>query len=146
MNPNKIREEAWDTIYSVITTNVADPEHRSHFRWVVSSFPDTSNSDFPEYPIIVISEPITNWDYKSFHREKRYNEIQFNISIFSRSNLEMSQLADAIDFALRDNIQDFANEDMLNMKIQDYPQHILQDGKRKIHYKQFTVRFAYYGS
>lgn len=145
MNPNKIREEAWDTIRDVIYTNVSDPAGRSDPKWIVATFPDPTGADFPGYPIIVISEPQLDWYYKTFHNEKRSSEVKFVISVFSRTNLEMSQLADAIDAALRDNPTTLKDNSLGQMKITDYPQQILRDGKQKVHYKQFFVRFSYYG-
>jgi hypothetical protein len=146
MDASKIREEAWDLVRGVINAGVADPLSRGNPKWIAATFPDTKLIDFPGYPILIISEPAPEWRSSTMASGKRTNFIEFVISIFSRSNLEMSQLTDAVDAALRGGVDTtFRPNQMYKLNIRDIAQRVLQDGKQKVHSKQLIARWEYFG-
>lgn len=48
--------DVWDTVFSLVNSNVADPESRGK-KWVYSSFPMARIDDSTAYPLIVINPP-----------------------------------------------------------------------------------------
>ncbi len=91
-----LRANLFNDVYTVINSNVSDPESRSA-KWIWTSMPDYTAPDFTGFPLIVIpfAEPSKERDRIEDAKHTINSEIM--IKVFSKKNNQMDSLVDSID-------------------------------------------------
>ena len=96
-----LRVDFFDDIYSVINSNVADPQSRG-VQWIFSSFPDVKTVNKIGYPILVIKKAKIKKTFPVFKKGRPEPRTPLLIEVYSTSNIVVDQLADAIDLFMND--------------------------------------------
>lgn len=138
------RNTIWTTLYSVLNTNLTDPESRSTPKWVFASFPDTENS-WDGYPVVIIENPSTGFERMahgagtSVQREKSASSV---ITVYAAKNAQIDSLLDDVSNTLWGNESTFTALGLHNMRI--LPSEYLSADKTsgdKVHAGALTVEW-----
>lgn len=101
---SNLHSESWNVFHAIISGNITDPSARAK-RWVLGDFPDIEGKDFPNYPIIVISNPEVASETITFDPGSalQKNTMSVTVTVFSKDPRTLNQLSDSVYSAVNDN-------------------------------------------
>ena len=102
INKNSVSSNTWETMYDLLNTNLVDPKSRA-VKWIFGSYPDSSSSKFPGFPIITIESPSAVMKHRSVGRALKEYPIGVTISIYTDWAEHVDNLFDQIMTTIRIN-------------------------------------------
>src|SRR3990167_1332489 len=94
ISTGSIFRDSWNNLYTVISEKVPTASG------LYSAFPDPNQSNFPDYPIVIIRSAGLETTERSFGRVNRELTLNFLVECFSQSAAQIDELSDQIESAL----------------------------------------------
>jgi hypothetical protein len=136
------------TLYDLLTgsSGLTDPGTRGLARnkWILSSFPDETGSDFPGYSIVTIESDF-NDKAETLGHNARHANITFKFTIFSKKAEYIDTLAGDLRNVIVSNQSTTEGDGLFKPKITNTDTTTIFRDKDKIHVKTLFVTYEWCG-